>query len=420
MANAKGNGQARDQRPAEQPKEPAPQVAPAADRRRKTDDEVEKEFRSYLTEKSDTISKFIRKESTLTALALVQAAGVAFRKEPDKLRDERAWRTVVTALVVAAQYDLEPVGREGWIVPREAKRWNPQTRRKESLGYHEWSFMPSFQGLVKQALMSGMVKSVRAHVVYEHDHCELQLGDSPGVDHRPTFGDRGAPIGVYAIARMTDGAIEIEPMSWSEVEKIRNAASEYSDAWKNWETEMARKSALKRLTKQLPAGRSFLALVQLDNALESGRDDDRQAAIEAALGDKIKLLPEAERSIVEGAFARASSGSKSAGEFAARLRKLAPDKLGGSEAAFAAAAVRNHEGATTTALTAEEAKNPPANVSCSECGQDVRVGGLDVQRWDVFDDKVVCGPCEDKGPPADAEPDPGGWGLGAPDRQDDQ
>lgn len=349
-------------------------------------DEGEAKFRAYLTQRADSIQKFIRDKSSMTPLALVSAAVMAFRREPDKLKDEKSWRSMVTALVVAAQFDLEPIGREGWLVPRWQKRGN----------FHEWSFMPSYQGLVKQALLSGLVKSIRSHVVYEKEHCVIQLGDSPGVDHRPIFGERGEPIGVYAVARMTDGSIEIEPMPWSEVEKIRRAAQDSSPAWAAWPEEMARKCPLKRLTKQLPAGASFAALVQLDNALESGRDDDRQAAIEVALRDKIALLPEAQRSFVEDAFARAPGQSKAAGDFASKVKRLDADKYkADSEAKFAAAAVRNHEGATVSRLTDDEANSPPPNVACDECSRDVRAGGLDIDpKWDVLDHRAICSACQ--------------------------
>lgn len=376
-----------------------PKPAPEPKKGPPSDDEVGKALHAYLTERSDTIAKFVRKDSALTAAALVQAAGTAFRREPEKMRDERSWRTVVTALIVAAQFDLEPLGREGWLIPREVFRKDANNRRV-SLGFFEWTFMPSYQGLTKLAILSGRVRSIRSQVVYENDHIEIQLGSDGRVDHRPCLtGARGFAIGVYAVARMVGSEDEIEWLSQDDVLRIKEAASDYSAAWKSWPEEMARKSAIKRLTKQLPAGAAFAAAVQLDNALESGEDGKMRDAIEAALRDKLALLPEAQRSSFLDAVDRGSQpvGSTKQAAFAARvsaMKAAAPgDDFGTPNPPPMA------EGPTSTRL-ARGKKAEDQNLSCKGCGTDVQVVGVGrVVEYDVVEPEgdVYCAECSPLG-----------------------
>lgn len=150
------------------------------------------------------------------------------------------------ACMKAAQDGLLPDGREGAIVPR----YNRDIRAKEA----HW--MPMVAGLIAKAKRKGNVVGLVANVVYEGEPFEVLLGDDDRITHRREVGlvERGKEVAVYAIATMRDGSKEREVMSWEQTQQVRAAAGEKGgDVWKTWPEEMARKSAIRRLSKRLPS-----------------------------------------------------------------------------------------------------------------------------------------------------------------------
>lgn len=199
------------------------------------------------------------------------AAYAASRLKPDTLiklallefsqnADLRACRpeSVYASLISAAQLGLEP-GRlkgEGYLVPYRG----------------ECQFITGYRGLIKLALRSKGVKDFYAHVVHMNDGFRLQLGTDPRVDHEPTIdGDPGEIRGVYAVAHLATGGVDVEWMNLSALEKIRNASpGRNSDAYRNHLEEMFRKAPLRRLAKRLPLGDDFYAAAAVDEAIEAG------------------------------------------------------------------------------------------------------------------------------------------------------
>jgi len=154
-------------------------------------------------------------------------------------------QSLYNSCVKAAQDGLLPDGREGALVifnKKDGNNWKKGV---------QW--MPMVNGLVKRAAKSGIV--LDAHVVYANDQFNYTLGDSPTITHVPTpFSDnRGEPIGVYAIATLDDGTKKREVMSKAEVETVRQASKMAGGGpWKDWWSEMARKTVVRRLFKSLP------------------------------------------------------------------------------------------------------------------------------------------------------------------------
>ena len=154
-------------------------------------------------------------------------------------------QSLYNSCVKAAQDGLLPDGREGALVifnKKDGNNWRKGV---------QW--MPMVNGLVKRAAKSGIV--LDAHVVYANDKFEYTLGDSPTITHVPTpFSEnRGEPIGVYAIATLDDGTKKREVMSKAEVETVRQASKMAAGGpWKDWWSEMARKTVVRRLFKSLP------------------------------------------------------------------------------------------------------------------------------------------------------------------------
>ena len=114
----------------------------------------------------------------------------------------------------------------------------------------------SYKGIIKLLARSGIYFS--ASCVYSQDEFGYEEGTSPFVKHKRSLNARRQNgdnnfICVYAIARYKDMNF-IEIMTKDEIEFIKNESQKYkvSDCWKNYPDEMAKKTVIKRLAKNLP------------------------------------------------------------------------------------------------------------------------------------------------------------------------
>ncbi len=168
----------------------------------------------------------------------------ALQQNPDLMAvDDK--QSLYNSCVKAAQDGLLPDNREGALVIFNKKDGNGWKKAVQ--------WMPMVNGLVKRAAKSSI--TLDAHVVYSHDQFNYTLGDTPAIQHIPTpfTEDRGEAIGVYAIATLEDGTKKREIMSRAEVETVRQASKMANGGpWKDWWSEMARKTVIRRLFKSLP------------------------------------------------------------------------------------------------------------------------------------------------------------------------
>lgn len=157
--------------------------------------------------------------------------------QPELLRADR--RSLFGSCVKCAADGLVPDGREAALVMFGGKV----------------QYMPMFTGIQKRVRNSGEIASIQAHVIYENDEFVWQQGVDGGVVHKPLFpGDRGKPIGAYAIAKFKDGSDpQIEVMDISAIERVRKVSRAANNGpWAQWWDEMARKTVFRRLAKWLP------------------------------------------------------------------------------------------------------------------------------------------------------------------------
>jgi recombination protein RecT len=155
-----------------------------------------------------------------------------------------SFQSLWLAALRACRDNLLPDGREGAIVPYKNNA--------------QW--IPMYQGLLKRFRQSGMAKWIAADVVREgetFEHWVDQTGEH--FKHIPEGDDAAPIIKVYAAALTTDGAFYVAVMSITEINKIKamSRASRDDSPWKQWPAEMMKKTALRRLSKLLPAGRDF-------------------------------------------------------------------------------------------------------------------------------------------------------------------
>jgi recombination protein RecT len=179
-------------------------------------------------------------------------------------------RTLWIACMRACNDGLVPDGREAAIVPFKDKA----------------SYIPMYEGLIKQFRNSGQFKWIKADIVYEgdeYDHWTDETGEH--FKHRQQDDVEGKKIRrVYAIATTKDGGSFIADLSMTDINKRKAMSRGTRDdrPWLKWEHEMQKKTALRVLSHLLPKSSDLDALIQRDeNALlgVEAIDDRRQAAV---------------------------------------------------------------------------------------------------------------------------------------------
>lgn len=175
---------------------------------------------------------------------------LAISTNPDLWKADR--RTLFNACVKCASDGLLPDGREAALVVY-------RTKIKDRQGQERYidaaQYLPMVAGIRKRMRNSGDVISATAEVVYKNDHFRYRKGDDGGIEHEPAplEAEPGQPIGAYAIIRLANGETIREVMRLHEIERVRSfSRAKDGPAWKNWWTEMARKSALRRASKAVP------------------------------------------------------------------------------------------------------------------------------------------------------------------------
>jgi recombination protein RecT len=185
---------------------------------------------------------------TIPFEAFQNALIVAVTDNPQILNCSNA--SLFKAVRTLAGAGLIPDGREAAIVPFKG----------------EAQAMPMVYGLIKTARNSGKITSLWADVVYDGETIEIWIEDGERKwNHCTNDGSkidamsRGGQIrGAYAVAKMTDGTVDFQPMSREEIEKRRRASANQKDPnnpsgiWEKWYDEMAKKTVIRNLCKRLP------------------------------------------------------------------------------------------------------------------------------------------------------------------------
>ena len=224
---------------------------------------------AYLKRRESNLAQYARnsvKTETLIRLAVYESSKQSWMQKASP-------ESVYASLIIAAQLGLEPSGARGeaYLVPFKGV----------------CSLMPGYRGLIKLAMRSGVVKSIRSRIVYEGDDFVVQYGSAEKIHHLPLMNrelledERGQPVdpklvAAYAIAELTDGVQQFEVMDGWQLDKVRGASAQPNgDAWTKWRDEMYRKAPIRRLAKYLPLGDDYFAkAVRLDEAHDSGKVDE--------------------------------------------------------------------------------------------------------------------------------------------------
>jgi len=170
----------------------------------------------------------------------IRAVVTAAQINPDILAC--TWNSVWLACMKACRDGLLPDGVEGAIVAYGDKA----------------NWIPMYRGLLRKFQESGSFKWVSADVVREGEVFEYWIStEGPHFKHIPDGLELAPIVKVYAIATTLQGGVFVAVLSMSEIDKIKKMSrAKREDApWRMWESEMMKKTALRRLAKMLPSGR---------------------------------------------------------------------------------------------------------------------------------------------------------------------
>ncbi len=192
-------------------------------------------FKNGLLEKQDTFVSAL--PAHIPYAKFQSTALLAINKNPNLLSANK--NSLYGSFVACAGDGLLPDGRQATITMFGSTA----------------QYMPMVSGIIEKLRRSGELLTLSANVVYENDAYEYELGDNERITHKPlTSGERGKPVAVYAIAKLKGGAVQREVMTVDEVEQVRNVSkAKNSGPWKDWWSEMAKKTCIRRLCKMLPS-----------------------------------------------------------------------------------------------------------------------------------------------------------------------
>lgn len=200
------------------------------------------------------------------------------------------------ALMQCAALGLEPntVLGHAYLIPFD----NSRKIDGKWVKVPEVQLIVGYKGLIDLARRSGHITSISANIHYDDDELwAYEEGTEAKLRHIPGAQD-GKPLHAYAIAKFVEGGHAYVVLPWSRVMKIRDGSSGWQAAVKYGKTEkspwftheeaMAKKTAIRALSKYLPLSVEFQDAVQIDN--------DGGSRVDYA---KFALKPE-EGAIIEG------------------------------------------------------------------------------------------------------------------------
>lgn len=195
---------------------------------------------------------------------------------------ECTMQSLVKSAMDAAQTGLEPDGIHAHLIPYKDNK----------KGVVEAQYQIDYKGLIKLARQSGEISNLKAVCVYENDKFEIHEGTRDEIVHVRAITDRGKKIGVYSIAKFTDGTVDFLFLTPEDIAKIRKASKASSRGpWVDWEDEMWKKSAIRRHSKILPQAQELQIAAHRDEEINFGLHD-MPSALENKTGKKTSELAE--------------------------------------------------------------------------------------------------------------------------------
>lgn len=209
-----------------------------------------------------------------------------FRRVPELVKCTQ--ESIASGVLTFAQLGLMiGVNGNGWLIPFKNRRDNC-TDAVMVIGY---------QGLIDLVYRSDRVDSLAADVVCKNDQFDFEQGLVQKLSHRPVLsGPRGKPYAVYATANIKGSSRPVfVVMNQEEVMAVKDSSPGSKRRESPWngqfESEMWKKTALRRLCKLLPKSVELQNALEVENKQSQRCQDVRE--VDAAVVDDRKLRSEA-------------------------------------------------------------------------------------------------------------------------------
>jgi len=187
-------------------------------------------------------------------------------------REPKLWlcdpESVQRAAIQVTILNMEPNRERGllYLIPYSNKRDDGSyvTEMQVQIGY---------RGMIHQASRSGAVRKIEAVPVFAEDRFEDRRGTQNEIIHVPDYGGPRSNIDlrlVYAVATLPSGDHMHDVLTKAEIDAIRKRSKfGQGGPWASDYIEMARKTAIRRLFKYLPA------FAELGTVLDQLEQEDR-------------------------------------------------------------------------------------------------------------------------------------------------
>ena len=154
-------------------------------------------------------------------------------------------RDVIRCLIDGAKYDCQ-YGKEFYIIPFYNK----------NLGKKVATIMFDYKGLLRAITLFSYrtIKNIITSVVYEGDEFVVSPLTHPPIKHIMKFAtnDTDKITFAYCFIEYQDGGYDFEVMNREQLNQVQfSTKKEVSNFWRDWYSEMARKSAIRRLSKRI-------------------------------------------------------------------------------------------------------------------------------------------------------------------------
>lgn len=201
-----------------------------------------------------------------------RTALTAMQQTPDLYNCDQG--SVFQSLVQCASDGLLPNGKEAALVIHNCKTKDGWIKKAQ--------YFPMVAGVRKMLFNSSEIVNVEAHVVHENDDFRYQLGDNPHIHHSPAIGNRGEMILAYCIITLKSGGVIREIMQREEIlqakecSKSKDKEGRPTGPWKEWESEMWRKTVIHRASKAAPKSSDLEKFLEQDMARILGDKQEKR------------------------------------------------------------------------------------------------------------------------------------------------
>ena len=186
----------------------------------------------------------------MSCLNLIQADQTSNPSKYGKTLADCAPDSIVGSLMTCAHANLYPLHPQS--VSKVGMYFVPFWNSKR--GCNVATLIPSYQALVDMAYRHQMAEVIKVGIIHEGDEFEMSDGFDSVLHHKISL-QRGAPIGGWAYALSQSGQKTMEYLSWDEILQRapkKDDGSFQNPVWKQFPKQMAHKTLLRSICRQLP------------------------------------------------------------------------------------------------------------------------------------------------------------------------